>query len=82
MAEVKKKSTSTTSKTNTAKVKQEKSANPVGRPRKKHGAETLLSNKDSFKLKKDTVFDSVIDALILSVIILAEVCLIVYMIAK
>ena len=66
-------------KNTSSKTKKEKSTNPVGRPRKKHGAETLLSNKDSFKLKKDTVFDSVIDALILSVIILAEVCLIVYM---
>ena len=71
MAEAKKNTSSKTIKV--------KSTNPVGRPRKKHGAETLLSNKDSFKLKKDTVFDSVIDALILSVIILAEVCLIVYM---
>ena len=66
-------------KNTSSKTKKVKSTNPVGRPRKKHGAETLLSNKDSFKLKKDTVFDSVIDALILSVIILAEVCLIVYM---
>ena len=74
MAEVKKK--------NTTNTKKEKSVNPVGRPRKQHGTETLLSNKDSFKLKKDTIFDSVIDALILSVIILAEVCLIVYMFIK
>lgn len=66
-------------KNTSSKTKKVKSTNPVGRPRKKHGAETFLSNKDSFKLKKDTVFDSVIDALILSVIILAEVCLIVYM---
>lgn len=66
-------------KNTSSKTKRVKSTNPVGRPRKKHGTETLLSNKDSFKLKKDTVFDSVIDALILSVIILAEVCLIVYM---
>lgn len=82
MAGVNKKVAGNTKKSNTTKSKQEKSTNPVGRPRKKHGTETLLSNKDSFKLKKDTVFDGVIDALILSVIILAEVCLILYIIIK
>lgn len=60
-----------------------KSTNPVGRPRKKHGAETLMDNKKSFKLNNnDVVFDKYADALILMAIILIIACLVLYFAVK
>ena len=32
-----------------------KSSNPVGRPRKKYGAETLMDTKKSFKLNNNNI---------------------------
>ena len=58
-----------------------KSANPVGRPRKKYGAETLLENKKSFKLDNNNiVFDPVGDALLLIAIILIVACIVIMVI--
>ncbi len=53
-----------------------KGSNPVGRPRKKYGVETLMDNKKSFKLNNNNiVFDKWADALILMAIILIVMCL-------
>lgn len=55
---------STTKKSNkTSSVKVAK--NPVGRPRKKHGKEVLLDNKQSFKIGKNTVLGTYVDVLIM-----------------
>ena len=44
-----------------------KSSNPVGRPKKKYGAETLMETKKSFKLNNNNVvLDKYADALILT----------------
>ncbi len=60
-----------------------KSSNPVGRPRKKYGAETLMDNKKSFKLNNNNVvFDKWADALILMAIILIVVCVVLLLIVK
>ena len=45
-------------KKETAKKTVKKSSNPVGRPRKKYGAETLMDSKKSFKVNNNNiVFD-------------------------
>ena len=55
-----------------------KSANPVGRPKKKYGSETLLENKKSFKLNNNNiVFDPFGDALLLVAIRLIIACIII-----
>ncbi len=65
--------------TNTKK----KSSNPVGRPKKKYGAETLMDNKKSFKLNNNNiVLDKYADALILMAIILIVACLVLYFFVK
>lgn len=70
-------------KESTKKETVKKSANPVGRPRKKHGAETLMDNKKSFKMNNnDVVFDKYADALILMAIILIIACLVLYFAVK
>ena len=54
-----------------------KSKNPVGRPRKKHGMETLLDRKSSFKLNNyNVVLDKYVDALIVMFTMLFVACLI------
>lgn len=54
-----------------------KSSNPVGRPRNKKGAETLLDNKKSFRVNNNNVvFDKYLDALILMAVILIVACLV------
>lgn len=71
--------------TSKSKTKKEvnKSANPVGRPRKKHGTETLMDNKKSFKVdNNNVVFDKYGDALILMVVILIIACLVLYFAVK
>ena len=46
-------------KKETAKKTVKKSSNPVGRPKKKYGAETLMDNKKSFKVNNNNiVFDT------------------------
>lgn len=65
--------------TNTKK----KSSNPVGRPKKKYGAETLMNNKKSFKLDNNNiVFDKLGDALLLMAIILIVACLVIFLLSK
>lgn len=60
-----------------------KSANPVGRPRKKYGAETLMDNKKSFKVNNNNiVFDKYADALILMAVILIVACIVLYLAIK
>lgn len=60
-----------------------KSTNPVGRPKKKYGTETLMNNKKSFKVNNnDVVFDKYADGLILMVIILIIACLVLYFTVK
>lgn len=71
--------------TSKSKTKKEtnKSANPVGRPRKKYGAETLMDNKKSFKVdNNNVVFDKYGDALILMAVILIIACLVLYFAVK
>ena len=51
-------------------VETNKNANPVGRPKKKYGAETLLNNKKSFKLDSNIVLDKYGDALIVAAVML------------
>ena len=70
-------------KKDTAKKTTKKSANPVGRPRKKYGAETLMDNKKSFKVdNNNVVFDKYGDALILMAVILIIACLVLYFAVK
>ncbi len=60
-----------------------KSSNPVGRPKKKYGAETLMDNKKSFKLNNNNiVLDKFADALILMAVILIVACLVLYFMVK
>lgn len=60
-----------------------KSSAPVGRPRKKRGAETLMDNKKSFKLNNNNiVFDKYADALMVMAIILIVACIILYLAIK
>ncbi len=60
-----------------------KSFNPVGRPKKKYGAETLMDNKKSFKLNNNNiVLDKFADALILMAVILIVACLVLYFMVK
>ena len=62
-------------------AEKKKSANPVGRPRKKYGTETLLENKKSFKLNNNNVvFDPFGDALLLVAIILIVACIVIMVI--
>lgn len=54
-----------------------KSKNPVGRPRKKHGKETLLDKRTSFKLdNNNVVFDKYTDALILMFAVVLVACIV------
>ena len=65
--------------TNTKK----KSSNPVGRPKKKYGTETLMNNKKSFKLDNNNiVFDKLGDALLLMAVILIVACLVIFLLSK
>lgn len=60
-----------------------KSSNPVGRPKKKYGAETLMETKKSFKLNNNNVvLDKYGDALILAAVILIVVCIVLYLAVK
>lgn len=60
-----------------------KSSNPVGRPKKKYGAETLMETKKSFKLNNNNVvLDKYGDALILVAIILIVACIVLYLAVK
>jgi len=60
-----------------------KSSNPVGRPRKKSGTETLMDNKKSFKLNNNNiVLDKWADALILMAIILMVACVVLLFVVK
>lgn len=60
-----------------------KSSNPVGRPKKKYGAETLMDNKKSFKLNNNNiVLDKYGDALILMAIILIVACIVMFFAVK
>ena len=60
-----------------------KSSNPVGRPKKKYGTETLMDNKKSFKLNNNNiVLDKYADALILMAIILIVACVVLYLAVK
>ncbi len=60
-----------------------KSSNPVGRPRKKYGAETLMDTKKSFKLNNNNiVLDKWADALILMAIILIVACVVLLFVLK
>ena len=57
-----------------------KSSNPVGRPKKKYGAETLMETKKSFKLNNNNVvLDKYGDALILAAVILIVACIVLYL---
>lgn len=69
-------------KKETAKKTVKKSSNPVGRPRKKYGAETLMDNKKSFKVNNNIVFDKYADALILMAVILIVACIVLYLAVK
>lgn len=70
-------------KETTKKETTKKSANPVGRPRKKHGAETFMNNKKSFKINNnDVVFDKYLDPLLLAAIALIIACLVLYFAVK
>ncbi len=58
-----------------------KSSNPVGRPKKKYGAETLMNNKKSFKLDNNNiVLDKLGDALILMAVILIIACVVLFIV--
>ena len=60
-----------------------KSSNPVGRPKKKYGAETLMETKKSFKLNNNNVvLDKYGDALILASVILIVACIVLYLAVK
>lgn len=60
-----------------------KSSNPVGRPKKKYGTETLMDNKKSFKLNNNNiVLDKFGDALILMAIILIVACIVMFIAIK
>ena len=60
-----------------------KSSNPVGRPKKKYGAETLMETKKSFKLNNNNVvLDKYGDALILAAVILTVACIVLYLAVK
>ena len=60
-----------------------KSSNPVGRPKKKYGAETLMETKKSFKLNhNNVVLDKYGDALILAAVILIVACIVLYLAVK
>lgn len=60
-----------------------KSSNPVGRPRKKYGVETLLDVKKSFKLNNNNiVLDKLGDALILMAVILIVACVVLFFAAR
>ena len=60
-----------------------KSSNPVGRPKKKYCAETLMDNKKSFKINNNNiVLDKYADALILMAIILIVACVVLYFVIK
>ena len=60
-----------------------KSSNPVGRPKKKYGAETLMETKKSFKLNNNNVIlDKYGDALILAAVILIVACIVLYLAVK
>lgn len=60
-----------------------KSSNPVGRPKKKYGSETLMDNKKSFKLNNNNiVLDKYADALILMAVILIVACVVLYLALK
>ena len=60
-----------------------KSSNPVGRPKKKYGAETLKETKKSFKLNNNNVvLDKYGDALILAAVILIVACIVLYLAVK
>lgn len=64
------------------KVK-DKNANPVGRPKKKVGTETLLDTKRSFKVNNtNIVMDKLGDALILAAIMLIVACIILFITTK
>ena len=68
--------------TSKSKTKKEtnKSANPVGRPKKKVGAETLMDNKKSFKMNNNNIVcDKYGDALLLMAIILIIACLVLWL---
>lgn len=68
------------SKKNTKSTEKSKSTNPVGRPKKKVGAETLMDNKKSFKMNNNNiVFDKYGDALLLMAIILIIACLVLWL---
>lgn len=60
-----------------------KSSNPVGRPKKKYGAETLMETKKSFKLNNNNVvLDKYGDVLILAAVILIVACIVLYLAVK
>ena len=60
-----------------------KSSNPVGRPKKKYGAETLMETKKSFKINNNNVvLDKYGDALILAAVILIVACIVLYLAVK
>ena len=64
------------------KVK-DKNANPVGRPKKKVGAETLLDTKRTFKVNNtNIVMDKLGDALILAAIMLIVACVVLFIATK
>ena len=66
-----------------AKTTKKKSSNPVGRPKKKYGAETLMDNKKSFKLNNNNVvLDKFADALILMAVALVIACLVLFFAVK
>lgn len=70
-------------KKETAKKTVKKSSNPVGRPKKKYDAETLMDNKKSFKVNNNNiVFDKYADALILMAVILIVACIVLYLAVK
>ena len=54
-----------------------KSSNPVGRPKKKYGAETLMETKKSFKLNNNNV---VLDKY--GAVILIVACIVLYLAVK
>lgn len=60
-----------------------KSSNPVGRPKKKYGKETLMDNKKSFKLNNNNVvIDKHADVLILMAVMLIVACVVLYLAIK
>ena len=70
-------------KKETAKKTVKKSSNPVGRPKKKYGADTLVAHKKSFKVNNNNiVFDKYADALILMAVTLIVACIVLYLAVK